>query len=58
MGNGKTVPIFIWESWDLEKHPEAIKNASDKITEMVENFRDAMEKIDKKLITQWVRNIV
>lgn len=54
--NGKTLEE--WEIWYLGKHPEAIKNASDKISDMVENFKDVMEKIDKDLITNWVRDLV
>ncbi|MBS3946473.1 MAG: MjaI family restriction endonuclease, partial [Melioribacter sp.] len=36
-----------WKSWYLEKHPEAIKNAAEKISAMVELFKDAINKIDK-----------
>lgn len=47
-----------WKSWYLEKHPEAIKNATEKISEMVELFKDAINKIDKALIEEWVTDLV
>ncbi len=54
--NGKTLKE--WEIWYLKKHPQAIKNASDKIFEMVENFKNVMDKIDRNLITNWVTDLV
>lgn len=47
-----------WEEWYLEKHPEAIKAASDKLFEMVENLKDAMSKVDRELVAAWVRDLV
>lgn len=47
-----------WEEWYIKKHPEAIKNATEKISNMVENFRDAMNKIDQQLIENWVKDLV
>ncbi|MBS3946472.1 MAG: MjaI family restriction endonuclease [Melioribacter sp.] len=47
-----------WKSWYLEKHPEAIKNAAEKISAMVELFKDAINKIDKTLIEEWVTDLV
>ena len=47
-----------WEQWYLKNHPEAIENATDRVMEMVENFQDAMTKIDRELAKQWVRDLV
>lgn len=47
-----------WEEWYLTKHPQAIKNATEKIANMVENLRDAMSKIDEQLIENWVKDLV
>lgn len=47
-----------WKSWYLEKHPEAIKNAAERISDMVELFKDAINKIDKTLIEEWVTDLV
>jgi len=53
---GKTLPE--WEAWYVEKHPEAIKSATEKILEMVENLKDAMDKIDREMVGRWVRDLV
>ncbi len=47
-----------WESWYLKQHPEAIKNATERIVEMMQNLKEAMTRIDKELIEQWVKDLV
>ena len=47
-----------WKNWYLAKHPQAIKNASKKINEMVENLKEAIQKIDKTIIKKWVEDLV
>lgn len=47
-----------WRKWYLAKHPEAVKNASGKISEMVKNLKEAMQKIDKIMVKKWVEDLV
>lgn len=47
-----------WESWYLEKHPDAIRKATDKIIDMLNNFKDVMGKINKELVEKWVYDLV
>lgn len=47
-----------WKTWYLDKHPEAIKNASSKVSDMINLFRDAINKIDNDLIEKWVTDLV
>jgi len=47
-----------WEEWYINKHPDAIQKATEKIAEMIENFRNVMDQIDKELIENWVRDLV
>jgi len=47
-----------WEEWYLRKHPEAIKIATDKIIEMVQNFKDVLNKIDRQLVENWVKDLI
>lgn len=47
-----------WENWYLKQKPDAIKTATDKVLDMLNNFNNAMDKIDRKLIEQWVRDLV
>ncbi|MDZ7725703.1 MAG: MjaI family restriction endonuclease [candidate division KSB1 bacterium] len=47
-----------WEEWYLERHPDAIDKATNKITEMVENFKSVIEEIDKEMVKEWVKDLV
>lgn len=47
-----------WRKWYLERHPEVIDNACEKISEMVKNLRSAIEKIDEDMIKDWVEDLV
>ena len=47
-----------WVDWYLKKHPQSMKNATQKISLMVENLKDAMSKIDEELVEKWVRDLV
>jgi len=47
-----------WEEWYLEKHPEAIQKATEKISEMMKNLKDVMSKIDRAMIEKWVKDLV
>ena len=35
-----------WKRWYLEKYPDAIKNAAQKINEMITNLKEAIKLID------------
>ncbi len=47
-----------WEKWYLEKYPNALRIATDKIMDMIENFKEVLDQIDKKLIEKWVYDLV
>jgi uncharacterized protein YukE len=47
-----------WEDWYLKQQPKAIQKATEKIVEMVENLKQAITKIDDKMIETWVRDLV
>lgn len=47
-----------WKQWYLEKNPDAIKNATEKIIDMIKNLKDAFNKIDDNLIKKWVEDLV
>ena len=53
---GKT--LSEWEKWYLKRKPEAIRTATEKIMQMINNLRDAMEKIDMEVVEEWVRDLV
>jgi hypothetical protein len=53
---GKTLDE--WEQWYLQRYPNAIDTAKEKIILMLEGFKDAMRKIDEDMIYEWARDLV
>lgn len=53
---GKTLKE--WEQWYLQRYPGALKHAKEKILSMLENLKDAMNKIDENMVDLWVRDLV
>ena len=47
-----------WEEWYLQKYPDAIKNARKKIIAMVENLKNAVNKIDENMVNEWTKDLV
>jgi uncharacterized protein YukE len=47
-----------WASWYQKSHPNAVEGATEKILEMIENLKKAIEVIDKDLVSQWVEDLV
>lgn len=47
-----------WEEWYLNKHPEALSLAANKVFEMVTNLKDVMTKIDREMIEKWIKDLV
>ena len=54
--SGKTIKE--WEKWYLQRYPNAIKNAKEKILEMLANLKDAINKIDENMVNEWVKDLV
>ncbi len=54
--SGKT--LSEWEEWYLKQKPDAIKNATEKIFQMLKNLRNSIERIDENMIEHWVRDLV
>jgi len=53
---GKT--LSEWEQWYLQRYPNAINIAKEKIISMLENVKDAMRKIDENTVYEWARDLV
>lgn len=47
-----------WEKWYKENHPGTIDVATDKVYAMVENFREALGHIDRRMVREWVHDLV
>ena len=53
--DGKTLDE--WREWYNVRMPDAIENATNKIYPMVENLKEAITKVDKELVRQWVEDL-
>ncbi len=47
-----------WVRWYQERYPHAIDEATDRIISMIENFNEALQKIDRTLVKSWVEDLV
>ena len=47
-----------WKEWYLHKYPNAIKDATNKIFEMIGKLKEAINKIDKAMVEKWVNDLV
>lgn len=50
--------ISEWEKWYLEKNPDAIKNATEKIFQKLEEFKNSLNKIDQTTVERWVKDLI
>ena len=53
---GKT--LVEWEQWYLKQKPDAIRTATERILQMVKNLKNAIEKIDREMVEDWVKDLV
>jgi hypothetical protein len=47
-----------WVKWYKAKYPKAISEATAKIFEMINNFKEIIDIIDEELVQQWVKDLV
>ncbi len=47
-----------WEKWYLEKYPDAIQKASEKIQSMIDNLKEVIDEIDREMVENWVYDLV
>ena len=47
-----------WKEWYLERRPEAIDNATQKVFEMVKKLKEAINQIDEIMVKEWVKDLV
>lgn len=47
-----------WQEWYLEQKPEAIKNATEKILQVLNNLKETIRHIDRSVVEKWVRDLV
>jgi len=56
--NFKGNKLTEWEQWYLSEHPEAIQKATEKILQMIDNFKQVIHLIDEEMVRKWVKDLV
>ncbi len=47
-----------WKQWYLDKKPGAIDEAVDRVMPMINNMKEAMDKIDREMVRKWIEDLV
>lgn len=47
-----------WVQWYMEKYPEAIDRATDRVFKMIENLNAVSPQIDREMVRSWVEDLV
>lgn len=58
MASGKEITIENWYNWYIERHPNALENATDKIYTQIQNLKNAISLIDREMIKHWVEDLI
>lgn len=58
MTDSEKICIEYWKRFYLQKHPDAIETATEKIYAQVENLRNAIPLIDKDMVRSWVEDLI
>ena len=58
MTMGEEITIANWHDWYMERCPDAIEKATDRICAQVQNLKSAIALIDRDMIKHWVEDLV
>lgn len=47
-----------WKQWYMENHGEKLDEATEKCWNMIQNMQKAIQKIDKKMVREWIEELV
>ncbi|HHY82014.1 MAG TPA: MjaI family restriction endonuclease [Clostridiales bacterium] len=56
--SGEDVTIENWKRWYTERYPDTICKATDKIYRQIQNFREAIQLIDREMVEKWVEDLI
>ena len=58
METGREKTIASWSEWYQKQYPDAIDTATDKIWDQMINLQEAIQKIDKNMVREWVKDLI
>lgn len=47
-----------WKEWYLNKYPNTVDEATEKVFGMIKNLEESISKIDKELVRKWVEELI
>ncbi len=47
-----------WKEWYLQKYPNAIENATEKVFSMIEELKKAINQVDRNMVQRWIEDLV
>lgn len=56
--NNSNISVENWKEWYEQKYPNAIEDATDKLWQMILMYKDAIDSIDKKMVEDWIKDLV
>lgn len=58
MASGDDIRIENWRKWYIQKYPDAIEKAANKIYAQIQNLQKAITLIDYEMVKNWVEDLV
>lgn len=58
IASGEEITVANWRKWYMERYPDAFEKATDRIYAQVQNLRNAIPLIDRKMVERWVEDLV
>ena len=56
--SGYQIAIEYWRKFYVDKHPDVFDTATESIFAQIENLRNAIDLIDKKMVREWVEDLI
>lgn len=58
MESDNEMTIEAWKDWYLQKYPEALNKATERIFAQIRNLQEAIKHIDENMVRRWVEDLV
>ena len=58
LASGEEITVDNWRDWYTSRYPDALDKATDKIYAQVQNLRNAIPKINRDMVLNWVTDLV
>lgn len=56
--SGAEITVDNWRQWYMERYPDALETAANKVYAQIRNLREAITLIDRDMVSRWVEDLV